>query len=71
MPLVRSMEPGLWEVRIHLPSDIARVLFTTADSQMVLLHGFIKKTQKTSRQDLALARKRMKEVHHGQEQACR
>lgn len=65
MPLVRNMEPGLWEVRIHLPGGIARVLFTTADSRMVLLHGFIKKTQKTSRQDLALARKRMKEVQHG------
>lgn len=65
MPLVRSLEPGLWEVRINLPDGIARVLFTTVGPVMVLVHGFIKKAQKTPRQDLELARKRMKEVRHG------
>ncbi len=66
MPLVRNLEPGLWEVRINLPDGIARVLFMTEGPAMILLHGFIKKTQKTSKQDLELARKRMKEVRrHG------
>lgn len=66
MPLVRNMEPGLSEVRINLPDGIARILFTTDGPRMILLHGFIKKTQKTSKQDLELARKRMKEVRrHG------
>jgi len=41
---------------------IARVMFVLHDGQMVLLHGFIKKTQKTLQADLELARKRMKEV---------
>ncbi len=41
---------------------IARVIFTLHDRQMVLLHGFIKKTQKTPQDDIEIARKRMKEV---------
>lgn len=65
MPLVRNLEPGLWEVRIGLPGGIARVLFTTSGAVMVLVHGFIKKTQRTPKQDLELARKRMKEVRDG------
>ena len=71
MPLVRNLEPGLWEVRINLPHGIAHILFTVAGNVMVLVHGFIKKTQQTPRQDLELARKRMKEVRHGQEQSHR
>ena len=47
MPVVRKMEPGLWEVRSRLPGRIARVLFTVKDGMMVLLHGFIKKSDKT------------------------
>jgi phage-related protein len=43
-------------------SRIARVIFTLHDGQMILLHGFIKKTQKTPQDDLDIARKRMKEV---------
>lgn len=65
MPLVRKLSPGLWEVRSTIPSGIARVLFTTAESAMVLLHGFIKKSQKTPKQDLNLAVRRLKEVQHG------
>lgn len=61
MPLVRSMGSGLWEVRSSLPHGrIARVLFCVAAGQMVLLHGFIKKTQKTPKLDIDLALKRMK-----------
>ncbi len=63
MPLCRALGRGLWEVRSELTQGrIARVLFCTHEGRMVLLHGFIKKTQKTPDTDLDLARKRMKEV---------
>ena len=62
MPVVRKMEPGLWEVRSSIPEGIARVLFTVVGADMVLLHGFVKKTQATPKADLALAILRMKEV---------
>lgn len=59
MPLVRKMEADLWEVRSHLSGGgSARILFTVGDGEMVLLHGFIKKSQKTPVQDLQLARQR-------------
>jgi phage-related protein len=63
MPVCRSLGDGLWEVRSSLSGGrIARVLFCIAEGQMVLLHGFIKKSQKTPAPDLALARRRQKEV---------
>lgn len=58
MPVVRKMEPGLWEVRCRLDNRIARILFTVKGEKMVLLHGFIKKTQKTPQEDLQLAKDR-------------
>jgi phage-related protein len=58
MPLVRKMESGLWEIRVDLGGSMGRVLFTTIDGVMVLLHGFIKKSQKTPSVDLAVARQR-------------
>jgi len=61
MPLVRPLGNDLWEVRSSLAHGrIARVLFCVTGGQMVLLHGFIKKTQKTPKQDIDLALKRMK-----------
>ncbi|MDQ0396423.1 type II toxin-antitoxin system RelE/ParE family toxin [Labrys monachus] len=63
MPLVRSLKGGLWEVRSNLTDGrIARVIFCVADGCMVLLHGFVKKTQKTPKSDLEMARKRQKEI---------
>ena len=63
MPLVRSLNGGLWEVRSSLPSQrIARLIACFHDRLLVVLHGFIKKTQKTPVDDLALAKRRMKEV---------
>ena len=63
-PTCAPLGAGLWEIRSDLTSRrIARVLFMLHQSQMVLLHGFIKKTQKTPRSDLDIARKRMKEVN--------
>ena len=62
MPVVRALGQGLWEVRSSLPRDrIARVIFCIVQKRMVLLHGFLKKTQKTPDEDLALARRRKKE----------
>jgi phage-related protein len=63
MPVCRPLGQGLWEVRSTLPGNrIARVIFCIAQGRMVLLHGFVKKTQKTPNEDLALARRRMKEI---------
>lgn len=63
MPLCRSMGDGLFEVRSNLSSErIARIIFCIYQSRMVLLHGFIKKTQKTSSPDLQLARRRKREL---------
>ena len=62
-PLVGSLKNGLWEVRSTLPSQrIARLILCFHDQMLVVLHGFIKKTQKTPADDLALAKRRMKEV---------
>lgn len=62
MPFVRKLEPELWEIRSHLDRRIARVLFTVVDDQMVLLHGFIKKSRLLPRADLELARRRKNEL---------
>lgn len=58
MPVVRKLDQGLWEVRSRLDKRIARTLFTVQGENMVLLHGFIKKSEKTPREDLQLARDR-------------
>jgi phage-related protein len=60
MPLIRKLEPGLWEVRTTFESGIARTLFTVDGNRMVLLHGFIKKTQKTPPNELQTARRRLR-----------
>ncbi len=63
MPLCRSISSikGLWEIRTKLSGGrIARVFFCVYESEMILLHGFIKKTQKTPDKELETARKRMK-----------
>jgi len=63
MPVVRKLDAALWEVRINVSDGrIARVLFTVSVACMVLLHGFIKKSQKTPKSDLDLAKKRRDEV---------
>lgn len=64
MPLSRPLGQGLHEIRSRLSGNrIARVIFyVSTDQEMVLLHGFIKKTQKTPATDLDLAR-RNKRLH--------
>jgi phage-related protein len=58
MPLVRKMEKDLWEIRSHLEGRIARILFTVSEGHMVLLHAFIKKSQKTPKSELDTAKAR-------------
>jgi Phage-related protein len=66
MPTCRPLGGGLYEVRSEISSHrIARVLFCFADGYMVLLHGFIKKTQETPDKELKLARDRKRKVENG------
>ena len=58
MPLVRKLENRLWEIRTDLGKNIARVIFTLVDCEMVLLHAFIKKSEKTPLLELDTARRR-------------
>lgn len=63
MPVCRPVTnyKGLLEVRSRLKNRrIARVLFVIKNGKMILLHGFIKKSQKTPQSDLELVAKRMK-----------
>lgn len=62
MPLIRKLEPGLWEVRSRVASGIARVLFTVDGDKIVLLHGFVKKSQKIATNDLETARRRLADL---------
>lgn len=63
MPLVEKIDSGLWEIRTSgLSTGIARTFFTIIDQRMVLLHGFIKKSQKIPQNELELARKRLSQV---------
>lgn len=63
MPLCRPLGNGLWEVRTDLPTRrTARVLLCLHQGRLVALHGFIKKTRETPEEDLALARKRQREL---------
>jgi phage-related protein len=63
MPSCRPLGAGLYEVRSDLTGGrIARVIFCIAAGEMVLLHGFIKKTQKTPAAEIELARRRRKEI---------
>ncbi len=61
MPVCRPLGKGLYEVRSTLDNRIARVLFAIEGGDMILLHGFIKKSQKTPAADLDIARKRLNE----------
>jgi phage-related protein len=63
MPYSRSLGKGLYEVRSNISDKrIARVIFCILRNRMILLHGFVKKTQKTPSRDLKLSEQRMKEV---------
>jgi phage-related protein len=59
MPLARKMDDNLWELRSHVSFGIARVFFTIYARNIVLLHGFAKKAQKTASGELTLAKRRL------------
>jgi phage-related protein len=63
MPYCRPLERGLWEIRSNLSGGrIARVVFCISGGEMILLHAFEKKTQKTPRRDIELALRRKMEI---------
>lgn len=62
MPLIAHLDGDVWEVRIRLDTRIARILFSLEGNIMVLLHGFIKKQQKTPKPELDLAKERLKQL---------
>lgn len=63
MPLVRKLDKDLWEVRSDITNkEIARIFFTVKNGVMVLLHGFIKKSQKAPPNELKIAKSRRDEV---------
>ena len=67
MPHTRAMGDGLFELRLKVAEGIARVLYcTVVERRVVMLHQFIKKSEKTPMKDLEIARKRMKEVKDGE-----
>jgi len=68
MPTCRPLGDGLFEVRTNLTGKrIARVLFCINEEKMVLLHGFIKKTQETPQKDLNIALKRKQNLEEKNE----
>ena len=58
MPLVRKIADNLWELRSHISTRIARAFLTVFDDQIVLLHGFVKKSWNTPPKVLAIAKRR-------------
>lgn len=58
MPLVKPFGDNLWEIRSRLGNAIARIFFTLYEDNIILLHGFVKKSQKTPLSDIRLAKKR-------------
>ncbi len=62
MPLVRKIDSDLWEIRVKLDQKIARFFFPVQNNTIILLHGFIKKSQKTPSKDLETAQKRLKQI---------
>lgn len=66
LPHTRAMGQGLFELRLKAAEGIARVFYCTAiDRQIVMLHQFVKKTEKTPPKELEVARKRMKVFRNG------
>ena len=62
-PHVKHLEDKLWEMRLTGRDGIARALYVTAiDRRVIVVHAFVKKTQKTPRGAIELARRRAKEI---------
>lgn len=61
LPLVEKIDANLWEIRSYLSGGICRIFFTIHQGAMVLLHGFVKKTQKIPPQEIKTAKERLSE----------
>jgi phage-related protein len=62
MPLARKLSDNLWELRSRIATGIARTFFTVYSGKLVLLHGFVKKSQKTPAHELAVAKRRLNKL---------
>jgi len=63
MPHTRAMGDGLFEIRAKAEEGIGRAFYCTlVGRRIVILHGFIKKTDKTPQRELVIARKQLREV---------
>jgi len=65
MPLIRKIEKDLWEVGTNITDGIARTFFTVEKDAMLLLHGFVKKSQETPQSELRTARRRLRNILGG------
>jgi len=61
LPLVEKIDTDLWEVRSNISDGICRIFFTIYQETMVLLHGFVKKTQKIPSKEIKTAKGRLAE----------
>jgi phage-related protein len=62
-PYTASMGDGLFEIRVKAKEGIGRVFYCLViNREVTLLHSFVKKSQKTPKKELALAKKRKKEI---------
>ena len=69
MPHTRAMGDGLFELRLKAVEGIVRVFYCTmVGKKIMVLHQFIKKTDKTPPRELVIARRRMKEVRNAHTQ---
>ena len=65
-PRTDHLRGPVWEIRSSLNNRIARTLFAVVGGKMVLLHSFIKKSQRAPEAEIELAMKRYKEWHRGE-----
>ena len=65
MPLARKLAPDLWKLGVHIPRGSVRIMFTEETKAVVLLHGFIKKSQKLPASELDLAKARLASLKIG------
>jgi phage-related protein len=61
LPLVEKIDTDLWEIRSHIPDGICRIFFTLYHETMVLLHSFVKKSQKIPAQERLAEFRRLRE----------
>jgi len=61
LPLVEKIDTDLWEIRSNISDGICRIFFTICQETMVLLHGFVKKSQKIPSKEIETAKRRLTE----------